>query len=93
MNSDKTKKMQSDQFKINVNNIVVLLLNQKTLFFNTRSASCEAVNLIKEKFGLRERQAKLYLKEARKEILRVTEMQKEHAIKEVFKKENLVIHP
>ncbi|HCY77749.1 MAG TPA: hypothetical protein DHV28_17700 [Ignavibacteriales bacterium] len=92
MNSEKTKKMQSDQFKINVNNIVVLLLNQKTLFFNTRSASCEAVNLIKEKFGLCERQAKLYLQAARKEILRVTEMQKEHAIKEVFKQENLVIH-
>ncbi len=92
MNSDKTKKMQSDQFKINVNNIVVLLLNQKTLFFNTRSASCEAVNLIKDRFGLSDRQANRYLNEARKEILRITETQKEHAIKEVFKQENLAIH-
>lgn len=91
MNAEQKQRMQSNQFKINVNNIVVLLLNQKTLFFNERSATNEAVKLIRDRFGISERQAQRYLNAARKEILRITEQQKQDAIKEAFKKENLVI--
>lgn len=86
---DATKEDRSKQFKINVNNIIVLLLNQKTLFFNERSASKEAVKLISDRFGLSDRQANRYLTEARKEILRITEQQKQDAIREAFTKENL----
>lgn len=91
MNADKKYAKQKDQFKINVNNIIVLLLNQKTLFFNERSASNESIKLIRERFGLSERQAQRYLYAARTEILRITEQQKQDAIKEAFSKENLEI--
>ena len=91
MNAEQKHRMQSNQFKINVNNIVVLLLNQKTLFFNERSATNEAVKLIRDRFGISERQAQRYLNAARKEILRITEQQKMDAIKEAFTKEKLEI--
>ncbi len=80
----KTKyQKQTDQFKINVNNIVVLLLKNNTLF-NHNSATKNAVELISNTLGMRERQAKLYLKAAREEVLRVSEILKENAIKQAI---------
>jgi len=93
MTTDEKHAKQKEQFKINVNNIIVLLLNQKTLFFNERSATNEAVNLIRDRFGISERQAQRYLYAARKEILKITEQQKQDAIKEAFSKGNLEILP
>jgi len=76
----KTKhQKQTDQFRINVNNIVVMLLKNNTLF-SERSATKESVKLIMGSIGLKERQAKFYLKAARKEILKVSEIQKNDAI-------------
>lgn len=80
----KTKYLkQTDQFKINVNNIVVLLLKNNTLF-NQRSATRESICLIMNTLGLKQRQAKLYLKAAREEILKVSEILKENAIKQAI---------
>jgi len=80
----KTKYLkQTDQFKINVNNIVVLLLKNNTLF-NQRSATRESICLIMNILGLKQRQAKLYLKAAREEILKVSEILKENAIKQAI---------
>jgi len=80
----KTKKeKQTAQFKINVNNIVVLLLKNNTLF-NQKSATRESVCLIMNTLGLKQRQAKIYLKEAREEILKVSEILKENAIKQAI---------
>lgn len=74
---------QTDQFKINVNNIVVMLLKNNTLF-NKSSATRESVSLIMNSLGCKQRQAKLYLKAARQEILKVSEILKENAIKQAI---------
>ena len=88
MNSEKTKKMQSDQYKINVNNIVILLLKDNILFTN-RSATQEAMKLIRNALGCAERTATRYLTAARQEILKVTDIQKENAIKEALLKSGI----
>jgi hypothetical protein len=80
----KTKyKKQTDQFKINVNNIVVMLLKNNSLF-NKRSATREAICLIMSSLGCKQRQAKDYLKAAREEILKVSEIQKVNAINQAI---------
>ena len=79
---------QTAQFRINVNNIVVMLLENK-VFITPGSVTQLAVNLIKEKFGFRERQAKHYLSEARKEILKTTETLKQIAIQKAIDKGEL----
>lgn len=83
MDAKTKKEKQTTQFKINVNNIVVLLLKNNTLF-NQKSATKESVCLIMNTLGLKQRQAKIYLKEAREEILKVSEILKENAIKQAI---------
>lgn len=83
MDAKTKKEKQTAQFKINVNNIVVLLLKNNTLF-NQKSATRESVCLIMNTLGLKQRQAKIYLKEAREEILKVSEILKENAIKQAI---------
>lgn len=83
MDAKTKKEKQTIQFKINVNNIVVLLLKNNTLF-NQKSATKESVCLIMNTLGLKQRQAKIYLKEAREEILKVSEILKENAIKQAI---------
>ena len=69
----------TDQFYINVNNIVRELLKNDILLANKQAAS-EAIRLIKKSLDLEDRQAKDYLKAARKEILRITEIGKKEAL-------------
>lgn len=76
----KTKiEKQSDQFKINVNNLVTILLENK-VFVTKQSINERAIKLIREKFGVSERQAHRYLREVRKEILKTSEELKQTAI-------------
>lgn len=85
----KTKiEKQSDQFKINVNNLVTILL-ENNVFVNKRSINERAIKLIREKFGVSERQAHRYLREVRKEILKTSEELKQIAINKAYRKSEL----
>lgn len=84
------EKEHTEQFYINVNNIVRELLRNDILYTN-RSATNEAIALIKKSLGLEERQAKSYLKAARKEIQKITEVQKKEAINQALRDRHYLV--
>lgn len=86
----KIDKEHTEQFYINVNNIVRELLRNDILYTN-RSATNEAIALIKKSLGLEERQAKSYLKAARKEIQKITEVQKKEAINQALRDRHYLV--
>ncbi len=80
----------TQQFYINVNSIVRELLKMDILIIN-KKASNEVLHLIKSTLNCKDRQAKLYLKEARKEILRVSEIDKKEALRQALQDRHFLI--
>lgn len=80
----------SDRFLINVNIVVKELLANDILLTHQKGIR-EAKNLIMDKLGVKKRTAERYLKFAREEILRITNIKKEKALERAMADRHYII--